>query len=920
MIGFTTPWILAALVLLPAIWWLLRITPPAPKLVRFPAIRLLRDLVHREETPARTPLWLILMRLLLASLLILALAGPILRPSALPPGRGPEVIVVDNGWAAANNWAAIKTALLAEIDRNQRADMPVVLVPTARGATGSPVDAIGPMPAAEAKHMVEALEPMPWPADRVAATRILRRFDGRSSALWLSDGIASDGADAMAVAIAGFTAPRVRTPGRTALPQLLLPPEAGPDLALKVRRAPGVPALPVTLVARGDYGRILGEATGAFQGNDSTALVRFDLPSEIRNVVTRIDLGGIHGVGGTVLLDERSRRRPVAIVTPTAGEESNELLSSTFYVRRALQPFSEVRAGDLPTMLSGQPAVLVLTDASTLSAADRHSLSDWVAKGGLLLRFAGPKLAAADPAAGDDLLPTELRTGGRSLSGAMSWTVPAALSPFPDTSPLAGLEIPKEVTVSRQILAEPGIDLDRKVWARLADGTPLITADKQHAGTVVLVHTSADPSWSNLSLSGLFPQILRRIVAYSAGISRAPDHGTLEPDRVLDGFGRLVAPGGAAAAIAADRFDGTTPEPAHPPGYYGETDSRRAFNLTQTLTAVVPLDELPSAIEREDYAAPGEVSLAPAILAAVVVLAAIDTAVALWLGGSLPKMPGSKLLGPNLPWARWRPGRRSIATLGVLMGIVALAGVALADPAPATPADADAHAAEAAAQVTLGYVATGDAATDKISRQGLSGLTHQLILRTSIDHATMAEVNLERDELSFYPLLYWPISSSSQPLSDQAKAKVNRYLSSGGMILIDTKAGAGDGRLNIAKQIQGIDVPTLEPVPPGHVLTKSFYLLDEFPGRLPGSEVWVERDQDARNDSVSSVVVGSADWAGAWAVDATTGLPLFTLTPGGERQREWAYRFGVNLVMYALTGNYKSDLVHAPFIQQRLGQ
>jgi len=899
MIGFVTPAILGALILLPAIWWLLRVTPPAPRLVRFPAIRLLRDLVHREETPARTPLWLILMRLLLATLLIVALAGPILRPSALPPGRGPEVIVIDTGWAAASNWAAIKTALLAEIERDQRADMTVVLVPTARDATGNPVDALGPMPAAEAKRTAETLEPMPWGPDRTAAAQILSRFDGRSSALWLSDGIASAGMDALAAAVAGFTAPRVLTPSAPGLPQLLMPPEVGPDLVLKVRRAAITPTLPLTLVARGEDGRVLGEATGAFNADESTANVRFDLPAEVRNQVARIDLAGIHGVGGTVLLDERWRRRPVAIVTPPAGEVANVLLSSTFYIQRALAPFAEVRTGDLDTLLKGQPAVLVLTDDSTLRAGDRRTIQDWLAKGGLLLRFAGPKLAASDPAAGDDLLPTELRTGGRSLSGAMSWTEPAALAPFPDTSPFFGLDIAKEVTVSRQILAEPGLDLDRKVWARLADGTPLITADKREAGTVVLVHTSADPSWSNLSLSGLFPQMLRRIVAYSAGISRAPEHGVLEPYRVLDGLGRLHAPGGAAAAITADRFDGTTPEPQHPPGYYGETDSRRALNLTQTVTAIAPLDSLPIRLDRREYSAPGEVSLAPWFLAAVLALAAIDTIVALWLGGSLPKLP--------------RPGRRSVAGLALIFALFAVPG-ARADTPP------DSKAAEAAAQVTLGYVVTGDAATDRISKAGLAGLAHQLILRTSIDHAAPAEVDLEKDELSVYPLLYWPISATAQPLSDQAREKLNRYLSTGGMILIDTKAGAGDGRVGLGKLIQGIDVPTLEPVPPGHVLTKSFYLLDEFPGRVPGGEVWVERDQDARNDGVSSVVVGSADWAGAWAVDATSGMPLFSLSPGGERQREWAYRFGVNLVMYALTGNYKSDLVHAPFIQQRLGQ
>jgi hypothetical protein len=908
MIGFVTPAVLAALVLLPAIWWLLRVTPPAPRLVRFPAIRLLRDLVHREETPARTPLWLILMRLLLATLLILALAGPILRPSALPPGRGPEVIVVDTGWAAANNWAAIKAALLAEIERDQRADMTVVLIPTARGATGNPVSALGPMPASEAKRTAETLEPMAWGPDRAAAAQLLGRFDGRSSALWLSDGITSGGTDMLAQAVAGFTDPRILTPAAIGLPQLLMPPEVGPDLVLKVRRAVNATALPVTLVARGEDGRVLGEATGAFTADDSVASVRFDLPAEVRNTVARIDLAGIHGVGGTVLLDERWRRRPVAIVTPPPSEDANVLLSSSFYIQRALQPFAEVRAGDLDTLLKGQPAVLVLTDASILKAGDRRAIAEWVAKGGLLLRFAGPKLAAADPAARDGLLPTELRTGGRSLSGAMSWTEPAALAPFPDNSPFAGLDIAKEVTVSRQILAEPGIDLDRKVWARLADGTPLITADKRDAGTVVLIHTSADPSWSNLSLSGLFPQMLRRMVAYSAGISRAPEHGVLEPYRVLDGLGRLHAPGGAAAAIVADRFDGTTPEPQHPSGYYGETDSRRALNMTQTVTEIAPLSGLPLRLNRQEYIAPGEVSLAPWFLGAVMALAAIDTIVALWLGGSLPKLP--RLGGSSI--------RRTAAGLGLVLALSAVShAVAETAPDARTPEN---RAAEAAAQVTLGYVVTGDAATDRISKAGLSGLAHQLILRTSIDHAIPAQVDLERDELSVYPLLYWPISASAQPLSDQAREKLNRYLSTGGMILIDTKAGAGDGRLNLGKLIQGIDVPSLTPVPPGHVLTKSFYLLDEFPGRVPGGEVWVERDQDARNDGVSSVVVGSADWAGAWAVDATSGQPLFNLSPGGERQREWAYRFGVNLVMYALTGNYKSDLVHAPFIQQRLGQ
>ena len=82
--------------------------------------------------------------------------------------------------------------------------------------------------------------------------------------------------------------------------------------------------------------------------------------------------------------------------------------------------------------------------------------------------------------------------------------------------------------------------------------------------------------------------------------------------------------------------------------------------------------------------------------------------------------------------------------------------------------------------------------------------------------------------------------------------------------------------------------------------------------------MWVERYEGDVNDGVSSVVIGGNDWAAAWALDEQ-GYPIYPVVPGGERQREMAFRFGVNLAMYALTGNYKADQVHIPAILRRLG-
>jgi hypothetical protein len=203
-----------------------------------------------------------------------------------------------------------------------------------------------------------------------------------------------------------------------------------------------------------------------------------------------------------------------------------------------------------------------------------------------------------------------------------------------------------------------------------------------------------------------------------------------------------------------------------------------------------------------------------------------------------------------------------------------------------------------------------------------------LLRRTSVDVGDPVSVDLEADQLAFYPFLYWPITAGQRTLSPQAIDKLNKYLAVGGMIFFDTAdqnligmggGGVGPGAQRLIELTPGLDVPRLVPIPPDHVLTKSFYLLRDFPGRWLGGSIWVEAPRGRINDGVSGIIVGGNDYAGAWATDELS-QPLFPVTPGGERQREMAFRFGINVVMYALTGNYKSDQVHVPAILERLGQ
>jgi len=614
-----------------------------------------------------------------------------------------------------------------------------------------------------------------------------------------------------------------------------------------------------------------------------------------------------------MLLDERWRRRPVGLVATGPIVEAQPLLSELYYLERALEPFTELRRGSITTLLRREVAVLVLPDTGVLPDADGTRLSAWIERGGVLVRFAGPRLAESGAAprsgTGRPLLPVQLRGGDRTLSGVLTWSRPARLAPFDAASPFAGLAVPPDVLIQRQVLAEPTLDLGERTWARLNDGTPLVTAERRGEGWIVLVHTTANSDWSNLPLSGLFVDMLRRIVALSQGIAAGDvAEKSLPPIETLDGFGNLGAPAATTLPVSGKILEAGRVEPRHPPGYYGMEGLRRAHNLGASNPTMTPIAGVPAGVNVGFYSRDDEVDLKPWFLAAALLLSLADLVIALALRG---------LLG----------GAARAAGAAIVLVAVLPAGHGFAQ-SPAPGESDDARALAATLRTRLAYVETGVPAVDGTSRAGLNGLTRVLERRTSIEAGPPLGVNLESDELAFFPLLYWPITPEQRDLSENAARKVNAFMTNGGTILFDLReANAGAqpfgrasrGMQALQRLTRALDLPPLSPVPPDHVLTKSFYLMQEFPGRLAGGTLWVEAAAAQRNDGVTPVLVGSNDWAGAWAL-SDYGRPLFPVVPGGERQREMAYRFGINLTMYAMTGNYKADQVHVPYILERLGQ
>jgi hypothetical protein len=929
LLAFLTPWLLAAMVLLPALWWLLRAVPPSAQRQAFPGVRLLLGIDEDERMPARTPWWLLLLRIAALAAAIIAFSEPVLNPRG-EKGEGPLLILLDGGWSDAPDWSARTSRIAGALTEAERDGRPVALLSL---ADGPPAGGLPLRSAVDWADRLPGLAPRAWAPDLAGWTDWLAAQDADFETLWLNDGLEQAGETDLADALLAHGAVTAVLPSGGA--RALTPPrlEQG-ALRVAALRVPAETEEPVRVMALGPdpngIERVLGNGTASFAPGEGRVEVAIAMPVELRNRVSRIQLDTGLSAAGVVLADDAVRRRKVGLMSGRAGSEAQDLIDPLNYLRKALEPFAETIEAPLARMLQTSPDVMIFADVGSLADTERAELGEWIEAGGVLIRFAGPRLAqsGAGQLESDPLLPVRLRAGGRSVGGAMSWGAPRHLRPFAEDSPFAGLKLPGDVEISAQVMAQPDPDLPARVIASLEDGTPLVTSAPLGEGRVVLFHVTASADWSNLPLSGLFVQMLERLAQSAGGTADATQAelaGAIwTPVRVLDGFGDLQTPS-LLAGVPGEKLAEGVPSREMPPGFYASGSRRATLNVMKPDAVLAPLPPLPQAVVVEGMEKPQEVFLGPWLLAGALALLIVDLLVTLKISGRLSHL-----------------GRAAPRAAAILLAL-ALSGLAPPGPVRAQdaglPSNDDSAALYEANRTVLAYVRTGDERVDRISDAGLRGLSRELFNRTAVDPADPVGIDLETDDLTLLPLLYWPVTETQMPPSDEAYGRLNEYLRHGGMILFDTLdsdlARSFSGTTPNGRALQRIavklDIPPLTEVPPDHVLTRTFYLLRDFPGRFFNAPVWVEAAQETEtveglpfrnlNDGVTPVVIGGNDWASAWAV-TDSGSPMFPIGRGigGERQREMAFRFGVNLVMHVMTGNYKSDQVHVPALLDRLGQ
>lgn len=896
---FLQPLALLGLLALPLLWLLLRATPPEPKRFALPSLALLDDLKPDEETPARTPWWLLLLRMIALALAILGFARPTWAPNAQAATDGGTLIVVDDGWTSAERWRdVVRTATAAVDEVSQQGGTVHVQFTTPRDVPRDPSQALDPE---SARQLLRNARPNAWLPDRTAALKALDDSKLRPGRIiWITDGFDHDSAAAFARGLSAKATTDVRPMRPKGAFAITSADSSAEGARVAIVRADTAPGQTADIIAETAEGASIASTRITFNGGETTAVAAFPIPAAALNRVARFRIGSSPSAGGVWLWDDTARRPHVGLAD--TRDEAQPLLSEHYYARKALQPYAQLTEKRLPDLLDSPIDAIIMGDRGTIDDATEKRLVDWIEKGGVLIRFAGPRLAAQEGA----LTPVELRPTSRSLGSSLSWETPQRIRDFPANSPFVGIPKPTDTAVRQQVLAQPSSELESLTWASLEDGTPLVTARRMGRGELILFHVTADPDWSDLPLTGAFVEMLRRSVV-SGGERSGPaalgTEGTLTPSRVLDGSGVLTPPQSSAMPIPAASFLTTRPGPTTPPGLYIGPGGERALNAGAP--APTAFNNWPLEVTVTEQAAIVErAGLGGWMIALALAIVAFDLIIALAFAGRLPRIFN----------------RRSAA------GAIALffaAGLMLTNAPQATAQTSEQLAREAAAHLRFAYVKSGDRRLDDTTRAGLFGLSYQLGQRTSVEPQMPHGVDLAKDSLELYPMIYYAVPRDAKALSPAAVQKVNAYLRAGGAFVVDTRdATPGrDGSQDLQRLLAGIDAPRMQPAPANHVLTKSYYLIRSFPGRLNG-RLWIESgatDRDTRRgDGVSGLFIGGSDWAGAWAIDQSTGRPLLTMD-GGDQAREMAYRFGINLVMYILTGNYKEDQVHIPALLDRLG-
>lgn len=943
--GFLFPWFLLSFLGLPILWRFLRHNPPKPKKEKFTYFYLLKFIKKNDKLVEKPFIPLLLLRLFLVSLIIFSFSHPLQKPKALVLKSDNDLLfLIDNSWCEQAHWKE-KIEEAYAFFNNLPKDKKIYFIPTIEDKKIIEKNLKEPDSIKSVKNKISSLEVQPLTVNRLEIfQKIAQNFkdhQGSIDIIYFTDGLKYQN-DKKAFEILKKLNPKkfiIQQFSGKELYALTNLTQENQSFKVTIKRylknLNSLKDTNLSLSALDLQGRVIAKTTAQFIRKEKETHAIFSIPLEIRNKVVAIKIDNQMNAGSIFLLGSQYKRNHIVLFSLPLHEIPNPLLSPFYYLAKALEENNDLTylknasfSENISDILLQNPDIIFLDDRILADNENSRKLKNFVENGGTLVRFAGPKLAKSPEK--DILLPIKLRNRTRVLDSNFRMGNALSIERFSSKSPFKEMEIPKDLKIYRQILPQISSEMQERIWIFLDDGTPFLSAKKEKNGWFFFVHTSLNEKWSNLALNNFFIPFLKQLTNLTVSQSSLPSFkkGTsqntkkekisLYPWRIINKYGDLTSANDTLPISDID-FDKKDPSFHHEAGLYKYKNDLYPFNLfkeKQNLESII----IPEYFNAEIITNEGKSAkdFLPFLAFLVMIFFLIDYFYNLkkefFLRGKITPL-FSKFIFLFLSFYIYNQASPMILDAKALDMV-------------------EERNIEAARKTHLAYIITGDEELDETSKLGLESLTEFIIQKTTISPGKVHGLDLEKDDLSFYPLIYWPINAHQKILSKEVIEKINFYMQYGGTILFDTgdqfeksnflsQDKTTNASQNLQKILSQLNVPPLGKVTKDNVLSRSFYLMPNFPGLYSASPLWCVSDKDPeqkefleQRDEVSPLLITANNLAAAWA-KLQNGEYKYPLIEDQPRQRLWAFRGGINLILYVLTGSYKSDQYHVKSLLDR---
>lgn len=899
------PLALIPLILLPIIWFISKNIPPKPKTQILPSLRFLKGIKTNKPQNFDAPLWLKILRSFAIGLIILGLASPIWqKEKAINNQNNNYIFIFENGLSGANEFEIAKNNAIKIIENNEaisKNSNQYIILQSANAQD------IAPKTASNAIAILEKMQPAPFFTSDKNLLNAFAKINIKAQIFYFGDGLKHQFQNELFNKIKSFGNINYLAP-------------SSPFFAINNVKI-NENSLNIQIIGNGNSAQLESYDIGnnlLSTNNISTGNNNINLGANIINKITYLKIKGQNNAGATWIINSFEKRLNIGI--ENIKNPDNPLLSENYYIENAAKIIGNVNSASIDELVKMRPNAIIFPDRNGFSQNEIQELINYINQGGMVIRYAGAKAASAN---NDILLPAKISPQIKVMNNSFSW-VENTIEPFPQNSPLFGLDIDPNIQINGLVRTEESNNVD--IWARLKDKSPLISAKKMGQGYIVLIHMPASSIWSNLALSKYQYEFLRRIMSKTQGQSlpvseRAPTL-PLVPQIIINGNGKIEKPNENIKAIAPEDWQKASPSFLTPPGIYEGGSSLFIMNALKTdfnIEALNPPNYFKKLnIENNQFA------FKPILVLFGALLLLFDM------------IFSSK---SNLKFKK----PKSFKNIGKIMGALALISLFGFEASPniskaqnldenslvpwgqvldEPPPIGSQQETKTNSTLKLAYIITNDEHINNEAKQGLEALAKAMTMRTNAEVAEVVGIHPNSDELAFYPIIYWLLPDNPQSLDEKSTKALDFYMQNGGVVFIDTK---GKGKSIKASQdavkaaLNGLHVPPLEKTPQDHVLNRTFYLLHSYPSNFGDANLFIESKESSNmsaNDGVSPIIIGDGEFAAVWA-KFNNQSPLASRNQE-ELDQELAIRFGINICMYALTGQYKNDQLHIPMILQRI--